>query len=67
MNDLPTGEEAQAILGAIVDAWNDANVTMDEARDWYDLPQIRQIQVVERMLSVVGLMVALTKESDDAG
>ncbi len=65
MSDLRTGEEAQAILGAIVDAWDDANVTMDEARDWYALPRIRQVQVVERMLRVVGLMVALTEVNNE--
>lgn len=52
---------APVYLQALTEQWNDTGVTMDEARGWYDLPPIRQIQVVERMLSVVGLMVALTE------
>ncbi len=61
--DVPeSGIVASVYLKGLSDQWDEANVTMDEARDWYKLPPTRQIQVVERMLSVVSLLTSLTEK-----
>ncbi|KKN15604.1 hypothetical protein LCGC14_0984540 [marine sediment metagenome] len=61
-DDVPeSGIVASVYLQGLSEQWNDAGVTMDEARDWHKLPPIRQIQVVERMLSIVSLLTSLTE------
>ena len=65
ISDRPTEDDhivASVYLKGLSDQWDGANVTMDEARDWHKLPPIRQIQVVERMLSVVSLLTSLAEK-----